>query len=58
MKYLILGLALAFSGCSESAKAPIDQKNAPPTPENLKFPPDFYARPAKGEKPIKELPKV
>ena len=58
MKYLILSLALALGACSESAKAPIDQKNAPPTQENLKFPPDFYARPTKGEKPIKELPKV
>jgi hypothetical protein len=57
MKYLMFLAVLSLAACSEIEKPPLDQKNAPPTPDNLKFPPDFYARPAKGEKAKMELPK-
>ncbi len=58
MKYLTFLAVLVLAACSEIEKPPVDQKNAKPTPENLKFPPDFYARPVKGEKVKADLPKT
>jgi hypothetical protein len=58
MKYLSLITLLALSSCSDIEKPVLDQKNGPQTPEQLQFPPDFYARPAKGEKPKMDLPKI
>jgi hypothetical protein len=57
MRSVILLVSCILMSCGDNALPPIDQKDIK-NPEELKFPPDFYARPAKGEKPKMELPKA